>query len=97
MLPELNGIEVLRRIRKLSQIPVVLVTARGETFDKVNGLDAGADDYIAKPFAIEELLARIRSVLRRSSQQETSPAASSPTTRQTLPRVPSSRETSAPR
>ena len=76
MLPELNGIEVLRRIRKLSQIPVVLVTARGETFDKVNGLDAGADDYIAKPFAIEELLARIRSVLRRSAQQETSPAAS---------------------
>ena len=78
MLPELTGIEVLRRIRKLSQIPVVLVTARGETFDKVNGLDAGADDYIAKPFAIEELLARIRSVLRRSAQQETSPAASSP-------------------
>ena len=78
MLPELNGIEVLRRIRKLSQIPVVLVTARGETFDKVNGLDAGADDYIAKPFAIEELLARIRSVLRRSAQQETSPATSSP-------------------
>lgn len=71
MLPELNGIEVLRRIRKLSQVPVILVTARGETFDKVNGLDAGADDYIAKPFAIEELLARIRSVLRRSAQQET--------------------------
>lgn len=70
MLPELNGIEVLRRIRKLSQIPVVLVTARGETFDKVNGLDAGADDYIAKPFAIEELLARIRSVLRRSSSSK---------------------------
>ncbi|MBO4758950.1 MAG: response regulator transcription factor [Spirochaetaceae bacterium] len=78
MLPELNGIEVLRRIRKLSQIPVVLVTARGETFDKVNGLDAGADDYISKPFAIEELLARIRSVLRRSAQQEPSRADSSP-------------------
>ena len=72
MLPELNGIEVLRRIRKLSQIPVLLVTARGETFDKVTGLDAGADDYISKPFAIEELLARIRSVLRRSAKQETS-------------------------
>ncbi len=66
MLPELNGLEVLRRIRKISKIPVILVTARGETFDKVNGLDAGADDYISKPFAIEELLARIRSVLRRS-------------------------------
>ena len=66
MLPELNGLEVLRRIRKVSKVPVILVTARGETFDKVNGLDAGADDYISKPFAIEELLARIRSVLRRS-------------------------------
>lgn len=66
MLPELNGLEVLRRIRKISKVPVILVTARGETFDKVNGLDAGADDYISKPFAIEELLARIRSVLRRS-------------------------------
>lgn len=66
MLPELNGIEVLRRIRKLSNVPVVLVTARGETYDKVTGLDAGADDYISKPFAIEELLARIRSVLRRT-------------------------------
>lgn len=69
MLPELNGIEVLRRIRKMSDVPVILVTARGETYDKVNGLDAGADDYIAKPFAIEELLARIRSVLRRRSTQ----------------------------
>ncbi|MBO7486370.1 MAG: response regulator transcription factor [Spirochaetaceae bacterium] len=67
MLPELNGLEVLRRIRKISTIPVILVTARGETFDKVNGLDAGADDYISKPFAIEELLARIRSVLRRNA------------------------------
>ena len=69
MLPELNGIEVLRRIRKVSNVPVILVTARGETYDKVTGLDAGADDYISKPFAIEELLARIRSVLRRSEMQ----------------------------
>ena len=66
MLPELNGIEVLRRIRKSSQVPVILVTAKGETYDKVNGLNTGADDYISKPFAIEELLARISAVLRRS-------------------------------
>ena len=66
MLPELNGIEVLRRIRKSSQIPVILVTAKGEVYDKVNGLMSGADDYIAKPFAIEELFARIYAVLRRS-------------------------------
>lgn len=66
MIPELNGIEVLRRIRKESQVPVILVTAKGEVYDKVNGLSAGADDYISKPFAIEELLARISSVLRRT-------------------------------
>jgi len=66
MLPELNGIEVLRRIRKTSQVPVILVTAKGEVYDKVNGLSTGADDYISKPFAIEELLARISSVLRRT-------------------------------
>lgn len=65
MLPELNGIEVLRRIRKTSSVPVILVTAKGETYDKVNGLNTGADDYISKPFVIEELLARISAVLRR--------------------------------
>lgn len=67
MLPELNGIEVCRRIRSFSQVPVLLITARDAVIDRVAGLDAGADDYIVKPFAIEELLARIRSVLRRSS------------------------------
>jgi len=67
MLPELSGLEVLRRIRKESTIPVILLTARGETYDKVNGLNAGADDYIAKPFNIEELLARMSAVLRRST------------------------------
>lgn len=66
MLPELNGIEVLRRIRKSSQVPVILVTAKGEVYDKVNGLMTGADDYISKPFAIEELFARICAVLRRT-------------------------------
>lgn len=67
MLPELSGLEVLRRIRKTSNVPVILVTARGETYDRVNGLDAGADDYLPKPFEIEELLARMRAVLRRAS------------------------------
>lgn len=64
MLPELNGIEVLRRLRKESAVPVILVTARDAVMEKVNGLDLGANDYITKPFHIEELLARIRVVLR---------------------------------
>ena len=64
MLPGLNGLEVLRRIRQTSKIPVILLTARDSTIDKVAGLDGGANDYITKPFAIEELLARIRAVLR---------------------------------
>lgn len=65
MLPELNGIEVLRRIRKVSDVPIILLTARDAVVDKVAGLDGGADDYITKPFAIEELLARIRAALRK--------------------------------
>lgn len=64
MLPELNGLEVLRRIRRVSNVPVILLTARDSVVDKVTGLDGGADDYITKPFAIEELLARIRVALR---------------------------------
>ncbi len=67
MLPSLNGIEVLRRIRQTSSIPVIMLTARDSVMDKVSGLDGGADDYITKPFAIEELLARIRSALRKST------------------------------
>ena len=67
MLPELNGLEVLRRIRANSTVPVILETARGETIDKINGLNLGADDYISKPFEIEELLARINALLRRVS------------------------------
>ena len=67
MLPELNGLEVLRRIRAVSTIPVILETARGETIDKINGLNLGADDYISKPFEIEELLARINALFRRIS------------------------------
>lgn len=74
MLPELNGLEVLRRIRAVSTVPVILETARGETIDKINGLNLGADDYIPKPFEIEELLARINALFRRvnySKPQET--------------------------
>lgn len=66
MLPELSGFEVLRRLRKTSMLPVILLTARDEVMDKVAGLDGGADDYITKPFAIEELLARIRLVLKKN-------------------------------
>lgn len=65
MLPEINGLEVLRRLRKNSDIPVIMLTARDAVMDKVSGLDAGADDYITKPFAIEELLARIRTALKK--------------------------------
>ena len=70
MLPELNGIEVCRRIRKQSDVPIILLTARDAVMDRVAGLDAGADDYIVKPFAIEELLARIRSILDELSSDK---------------------------
>ena len=70
MLPGLNGLEVLRRLRKSSSMPVIMLTARDAVMDKVSGLDMGADDYITKPFAIEELLARIRVTLRKGGRQE---------------------------
>ncbi|NLE68567.1 MAG: response regulator transcription factor, partial [Clostridiales bacterium] len=70
MLPGLNGLEVLRRLRKSSQLPVIMLTARDAVMDKVTGLDMGADDYITKPFSIEELLARIRTALRKTVKQE---------------------------
>ena len=66
LLPQLNGMEVLRRIRKHKDVPVIMVTARDAVMDKVAGLDAGADDYLTKPFAIEELFARIRVALKRA-------------------------------
>lgn len=71
MLPELSGMEVLRRLRKVSQVPVIMLTARDAVMDKVSGLDMGADDYITKPFAIEELLARIRVALKKAVQSHT--------------------------
>ena len=74
MLPALNGIEVLRRLRRTSQMPVIMLTARDAVMDKVTGLDMGADDYITKPFSIEELLARIRAALRKSAPREAADA-----------------------
>lgn len=65
MLPSLNGMEVLRRLRQVSDVTVIMLTAKGDVMDKVMGLDIGADDYMTKPFAIEELLARIRVALKR--------------------------------
>lgn len=70
MLPELNGLEVLRRLRRTSDMPVIMLTARDAVMDKVSGLDAGADDYLTKPFAIEELLARIRVALKKQKGAE---------------------------
>ncbi|MCI8423458.1 MAG: response regulator transcription factor [Lawsonibacter sp.] len=70
MLPQLSGMEVLRRLRRDSQVPVIMLTARDSVMDKVSGLDSGADDYITKPFAIEELLARIRAALRNRGSRE---------------------------
>lgn len=70
MLPSVNGIEILRKIRQNSEIPIILLTAKDEVMDKVIGLDMGADDYITKPFAIEELLARIRTALKRKIQKQ---------------------------
>ena len=70
MLPELSGIEVCRRIRQKSGVPIIILTAKDDVSDKVMGLDMGADDYMTKPFAIEELLARIRVALKRHAPAE---------------------------
>ncbi len=70
MLPGISGLEVLRRLRKNSEVPVIMLTARDAVMDKVTGLDMGADDYITKPFSIEELLARIRTALRKKGRQQ---------------------------
>ncbi|MBR6652247.1 MAG: response regulator transcription factor, partial [Anaerotignum sp.] len=67
MLPGLTGIEICRRVRKFSQIPIIILTAKDEVMDKVAGLDSGADDYMTKPFAIEELLARMRVAFKHSA------------------------------
>ena len=67
VMPDLDGIEVMRQLRESRSVPVILLTAKGSTADKAKGLDLGADDYIAKPFHPDELAARVRSVLRRST------------------------------
>src|SRR4029077_17031353 len=76
MLPKLDGFEVCKRIREYSLAPVVMLTARGEQVDKLRGFEAGADDYLTKPFAPPELLARVRAVLRRAEQGASSAAPS---------------------
>ncbi|MCI9274246.1 MAG: response regulator transcription factor [Clostridiales bacterium] len=70
MLPGLDGWQVCREIRKKSQAPIIMLTAKGEVFDKVLGLELGADDYVVKPFEAKEVVARIKAVLRRSGQQQ---------------------------
>lgn len=70
MMPELDGWQVCREIRKTSETPIIMLTAKGETFDKVLGLELGADDYMVKPFETKELVARIKSILRRTSKAD---------------------------
>ncbi len=70
MMPKLDGWQVCRAIRKNSNVPIIMLTAKGETFDKILGLDLGADDYVTKPFDSKEVVARVRAVLRRSSNDE---------------------------
>ena len=72
MMPDMNGFDVLRRIRAVCRTPVLMLTARGDTLDRVLGLEMGADDYLPKPFDPSELAARIRAILRRSNQQAAS-------------------------
>lgn len=73
MLPGLSGIEVCRRLRQTSEVPIIMLTAKDDISDKVTGLDIGADDYMTKPFAVEELLARIRVLLKRTNSSKEKP------------------------
>ncbi len=70
MMPEIDGFEVCRQLRKDSMVPIIMITARGEDYDKIMGLDIGADDYVIKPFSAPEVMARVRAVLRRLGGQE---------------------------
>lgn len=72
MLPKLDGWQVCREIRKTKETPIIMLTAKGETFDKILGLELGADDYVSKPFDTKEVIARIKAVLRRSSESDKS-------------------------
>lgn len=71
MLPKMDGFQVCREIRRISNIPIIMLTAKGETFDKVLGLELGADDYMVKPFETKELIARVKAILRRTKVAET--------------------------
>jgi DNA-binding response OmpR family regulator len=66
MIPEVDGLDVCRELRKTSDVPIIMITARGEEIDRVVGLELGADDYVTKPFSVRELMARIKAVLRRT-------------------------------
>lgn len=74
MMPNMNGLEVCRRIRQVSTVPIIILTALGEESDKIAALDQGADDYLTKPFGVGELLARVRAVLRRNNWSESPPS-----------------------
>ncbi len=71
MLPKLDGWEILKRLRKIKKTPVIMLTARDQTRDRVKGLDTGADDYVVKPFDLDEIFARLRAIIRRSANQTT--------------------------
>jgi DNA-binding response OmpR family regulator len=81
MLPEIDGLDVCRELRKTSNVPIIMITARGEEIDRVVGLELGADDYVPKPFSVRELLARIKAVLRRAAQPVPQPAEAANTLR----------------
>src|SRR5579884_2195693 len=83
MMPKMDGFTVCHRVREFSTVPIILVTARGQDQDKIRGLDLGADDYLTKPFSVDELLARVRAVLRRA-QFSSNDAASTVRTTQTI-------------
>ncbi len=74
MIPEVDGLDVCRELRKTSNVPVIMITARGEEIDRVIGLELGADDYVVKPFSVRELMARIKAVLRRAQNDNSEPS-----------------------
>lgn len=74
MMPKINGMDVCREIRKTSKVPIIMLTAKGEEIDRILGLELGADDYIIKPFSPREVIARVKAVLRRFSEQDEQPA-----------------------
>ena len=76
MIPEVDGLDVCRELRKTSDVPIIMITARGEEIDRVVGLELGADDYVTKPFSVRELMARVKAVLRRAQSDGTADAVS---------------------